>query len=115
MQKCIKSPNTRHAFPIIHTRQILLELFAYIEVHVVVFEGAEGFDDYVVPVMGDVLVRLQQSGDFPDGNIYICNRSPRKVQNKQERRTTRSRKFKWIDTVSDTYIYVIIVLIQCEI
>lgn len=51
-------PNTNHAFPVIHSRQILLELFAHIEVHVVVFEGAEGFDDYVVAVVHDVLVGL---------------------------------------------------------
>lgn len=69
----ISAPNAHHAFPVIHPGQILLELFAHIEVHVVVFEGAEGFDDYVVPVVGDVLVRLQQGGDFPDGDIYICN------------------------------------------
>ncbi len=71
--------NTHHAFPVIHSRQILLELFAHVEVHVVVFEGAEGFNDDVVPVVNDVLVRLKQGGDFPDGNIYICNRSPRRV------------------------------------
>lgn len=76
--ECI-NPNTHHAFPVIHSRQILLKLFAYIEVHVVVFEGAEGFDDDVVPIVDDVLVRLQQGGDFPDGNIYICDRSQKKA------------------------------------
>lgn len=54
------------------------------EVHVVVFEGAEGFDDDVVPVVRDVLVRLQQGGDLPDGNVDICNRSTRKARNERD-------------------------------
>lgn len=77
--------NTCHAFPVVHSGQILLELFAHMEVHVVVFEGAEGFDDDVVPVVRDVLVRLQQGGDFPDGNVDICNRWTRKARNEWER------------------------------
>lgn len=78
-------PNTDHAFSVIHSRQVLLKLFAHVEVHVVVFEGAEGFDDYVVPVVDDVLVGLQQGGDFPDGDIDICSRSPTNWQIKQKK------------------------------
>lgn len=66
--------NTYHTFSVIHPGQILLKLFAHMEVHVVVLEGAEGFDDNVVAVVHNVLVGLEQGGDFPDGNIYICNR-----------------------------------------
>lgn len=61
------------AFPVIYSRQVLVKLFADVEVHVVVFKGAEGLDNYVVPIVGDVLVRFQQGGNFPDGNIYLCN------------------------------------------
>lgn len=66
-------PDTHHAFPVVHSRQILLELFAHVEVHVVVLEGAEGLDDYVVPLVDNVLVRLQQGCNFPDGDIHICD------------------------------------------
>lgn len=65
------SPNTHHAFPVIHSGQVLLKLFAHVEVHVVVLEGTEGLDGYVVPVMSYVLVGFQQGGNFPDGHIYI--------------------------------------------
>lgn len=71
--------NTYHAFSVIHSRQILLKLFAHVEVHVVVLEGAEGFDGNVVAVVRDVLVGLEQGGDFPDGNIHICNRLERRA------------------------------------
>lgn len=83
----IASPNTNHALPVIHAGQILLKLFAHVEVHVVVFEGAEGFDDYVIPVVNDVLVGLQQGGDFPDSNIHICNKFPKRktIQYKHEK------------------------------
>lgn len=72
--------HTHQAFPVIHSRKILLKLFAHIEVHVVVFEGAESLDVDVVPIVDDVLVGLQQGGDFSDGNIYICNKCQKKVE-----------------------------------
>lgn len=71
--------STYHAFSVIHSGQILLKLFAYVEVHVVVLEGAEGFNDDVVAVVRDVLVGLEQGGDFPDGNVHICNRLERRA------------------------------------
>lgn len=71
MHELLFGPNPHHTLSVIHPGQILLELFAHVEVHVVVFEGAEGFDDYVVTVMNDVLVGFQQGGDFPDGNVHI--------------------------------------------
>lgn len=71
--------NTYHTFSVIHSRQILLKLFAHIEVHIVVLEGAEGFDDNVVAVVHNVLVGLEQGGNFPDCNIHICNRFKRRA------------------------------------
>lgn len=71
MYELLFGPNPHHALSVIHPRQILLKLFAHVEVHVVVFESAEGFDDYVVALVNDVLVGFQQGGDFPDGNVDI--------------------------------------------
>lgn len=51
--------SSHRAFPVVHSRQILLKLLAHVEVHVVVFEGTECLDDYVVTLLNDVLVRLQ--------------------------------------------------------
>lgn len=62
---------TYHAFPVIDATQILLKLLADLEVHVVVLEGAERFNDEVIAVLGDVLVWAQQDSNFPDGDIYI--------------------------------------------
>lgn len=86
MYTFIQNVSNHHAFPVVHSRQILLELFAHMEVHVVVFEGAEGFDDYVVPIVDNVLVRLQQGGNFPDGNIYVWSvRGRRQINEEQEK------------------------------
>lgn len=71
MHLSTKSKKSYHAFPVVHSRQILLKLLAHVEIHVVVFEGAESLDDYVVALVNDVLVRFQQGGNFPDGNVYI--------------------------------------------
>lgn len=64
--------STHHAFSVIHPWQILFKLLANMEIHVVVLKGTEGLDDYVVTILIDVFVRLQQGGNFPNGNIYIC-------------------------------------------
>lgn len=82
--KNFSSPWTNHAFSVIHPRQILLKLLADIEVHVVVFEGAEGFDDNMIPVVSDVFVGLEQVGDFPDGDVHICD-APQKYEERNRR------------------------------
>ena len=96
---CIECPleHTHHAFPVIHSRQILLKLFAHVEVHVVVLEGAEGLDDDVVSVVADFLVRLQQGCDFPDGDIHICGSGKGK---RTRRREVSSRVFQCSYTTS---------------
>lgn len=62
-----------HAFPVIDPRQIFLKFLADLEFHIVVLEGAERLNSDVIAVLGDVLVRFQQNGDFPDSYIYICS------------------------------------------
>lgn len=61
------------------------------EIHVVVLKGTEGLDDNVVTIVTDVFVGLQQGGNFPNGNIYICvlghqgkKRENRSTQEEQE-------------------------------
>lgn len=76
--------STHHAFPVIHPWQILFKLLANMEIHVVVLKGTEGLDDHVITINTDVFVGLQQVGNFPNGNIYICVMGPQKKERERD-------------------------------
>lgn len=75
---------THHAFSVIHPWEIFLKLLANMEIHVVVLKGTEGLDDNVVTIVTDVFVGLQQGGNFPNGNIYICVMGPQKKERERD-------------------------------
>jgi hypothetical protein len=63
------------------------------EIHVVVLKCTEGLDDNVGTIVTDVFVGLQQSGNFPNGNIYICVMDVYPRKEERENRSTQQEGY----------------------
>ena len=64
---------SHHADSVVHSRQVLLKLLPYQEVHVVAPEGGDGSDEEVRPVLKNLLVQAEVAGDLSDHDVYVCN------------------------------------------